>query len=81
MWSTVVVSCGIAAALGYLVVAFDESVAAERAAVIAACAAAVAAGGLLTMLTNTLMPLAFESGGRFAGVWTVVGFALSLALV
>ena len=37
-----------------------------------------AAGGLLGMLTNSLMPFAYEHGGELAGVGTVVGFCLSL---
>jgi hypothetical protein len=31
------------------------------------------------MLTDSLMPYAFTKGGAQAGVWTVVGFAASLA--
>jgi hypothetical protein len=31
------------------------------------------------MLTDSLMPYAFDRGGFFAGVWTVVGFAASIA--
>jgi ZIP family zinc transporter len=42
-------------------------------------AAAFAAGGLLAMMTNSLMPFAFERGGALAGIATVVGFAVSLA--
>jgi amino acid permease len=30
------------------------------------------------MLTNSLMPYAFEKGGAMAGVFTVVGFAVSM---
>jgi hypothetical protein len=30
------------------------------------------------MMTNSLMPFAFERGGALAGVMTVVGFAASL---
>jgi hypothetical protein len=33
------------------------------------------------MLTNSLMPFAFQRGGRLAGVWTVVGFAFAVALL
>ena len=40
--------------------------------------AAIAAGGLLAMLTNSLMPFAYERGGELAGAATVVGFCLSL---
>ena len=44
-------------------------------------AAAFAAGGLLAMLTDSLMPYAFDRGGAWAGAWTVVGFAASMASV
>ena len=40
--------------------------------------AALAAGGLLAMLTNSLMPFAFERGGALAGAATAVGFCVSL---
>jgi ZIP family zinc transporter len=40
--------------------------------------AAIAAGGLLAMLTNSLIPLAYEHGEEWAGAATVVGFCLSL---
>ena len=35
-------------------------------------------GGLLAMLTNSLMPFAFERGGALAGAATAVGFCVSL---
>ena len=41
-------------------------------------AAALAAGGLLAMLTNSLIPFAYERGKEWAGVATVVGFCLRL---
>ena len=37
-------------------------------------AAAIAAGGLLAMLTNSLMPFAYQRGGALAGAATAVGF-------
>jgi zinc transporter, ZIP family len=40
--------------------------------------AALAAGGLLAMLTNSLIPFAYERGREAAGVATVVGFCVSL---
>ena len=40
--------------------------------------AALAAGGLLAMLTNSLMPFSFERGGALAGAATAVGFCVSL---
>jgi len=30
------------------------------------------------MLTDSLVPFAFERGGRLAGLWTVVGYALAV---
>lgn len=72
MWSLVVGACAVTAWLGYLAgEAFGAS--GDR-------AAAVAAGGLLAMLTDSLMPYAMQKGGARAGVWTVVGFAASLAM-
>jgi ZIP family zinc transporter len=72
MWSLVVAACAVTAWLGYLAgEAFGAS--GDR-------AAAVAAGGLLAMLTDSLMPYAMQKGGTRAGVWTVVGFAASLAM-
>jgi zinc transporter, ZIP family len=71
MWGVVVIACGVAAGLGYAVAdAFDAG---------GGRAAAFAAGGLLAMLTDSLMPYAFDRGGSWAGAWTVVGFAASMA--
>ena len=55
MWGAVVLACGLAAGLGYANdVAFGST--GER-------VAALAAGGVLSMLTNSLIPFAFERGG------------------
>jgi ZIP family zinc transporter len=61
----------VAAAVGYLVANARSDVDGGR-------MAALAAGGLLAMLTNSLMPFAYERGGELAGVATVVGFCLAL---
>ena len=71
MWAAVVIACGVTAGLGYAVAQMSGATG-DR-------AAALAAGGLLAMLTDSLMPYAFDRGGSWAGVWTVVGFAASLA--
>jgi zinc transporter, ZIP family len=73
MWGSVVGACGVAAGAGYLL--------AEALGSTGARAAALAAGGLLAMLTDSLMPYAFNRGGSQAGVWTVVGFAAAMASV
>ena len=39
------------------------------------------AGAILTMLANTMMPEAFEHGGKWAGLVTVLGFAVSVTVV
>lgn len=71
MWGVVVVACGVTSGLGF---ALAHAVPATGGR-----AAAFAAGGLLAMLTDSLMPYAFDRGGSWAGVWTVVGFAASMA--
>jgi len=70
MWGVVVLACGVASGFGFAATVFGLN--GDR-------AAAFAAGGLLAMLTDSLMPLALERGGTWAGIWTVVGFASSLA--
>jgi ZIP family zinc transporter len=72
MWGLVVAACAITAWLGYLA-GVQFGAAGDR-------AAALAAGGLLAMLTDSLMPYAVQKGGNQAGIWTVVGFVTSLAM-
>ena len=71
LWLLVVLACGVAAALGFLGTDLLGAVQGER-------AAALAAGGLLAMLTNSLIPFSFERGGSLAGAATAVGFCLSV---
>ena len=40
---------------------------------------AFAGGAILTMLADTMMPEAFEHGGKLVGVFTL-GFALAFAI-
>ena len=70
LWFWVVLACGVAAALGYL--------ATDATSAQGGRAAALAAGGLLAMLTNSLMPFAFERGKALAGAATTVGFCIAL---
>ena len=72
MWSAVVVACGIAAGIGFIFATAVSDTTGAR-------AAAFAAGGLLAMLTNSLVPFAYERAGAQAGIWTVVGFAVAVA--
>lgn len=40
-----------------------------------------AGGAILMMLANTMMPEAYEHGGRLAGVFTVLGFAAAVWVI
>jgi ZIP family zinc transporter len=71
LWLLVVLACGAAAALGFLATDLTSAVQGSR-------MAALAAGGLLAMLTNSLMPFAFERGGPPAGAATAAGFCVAL---
>ena len=71
MWGAVVVACGVASALGWLVASNIDTVTGAR-------AASIAAGGLLAMLTGSLVPFAYQKGGSGAALGTVVGFCASL---
>ena len=65
--------CGLAALTGYAVLddASPETV---------AFVLAFAGGAILTMLADTMMPEAFEHGGKLVGVVTTLGFAIAFAL-
>lgn len=71
LWAAVVAACGVAAAVGYLAV--DVTGSADG-----AWMAAIATGGLLAMLTDSLIPFAYERAADWAGAATVLGFVLAL---
>jgi ZIP family zinc transporter len=73
MWSTVVAGSVAAAILGWLLL--DVMAEAEG-----AFALAFAGGALIVMLADTLVPEALELGGREAGLFTALGFALGFSL-
>lgn len=72
LWLWVVLACAAASGIGWIVADHLSSANGAR-------AAALASGGILAMLTNSLMPFAFERGRALAGVGTVIGFCLSLS--
>jgi zinc transporter, ZIP family len=41
---------------------------------------AFAGGAILTMLADTMMPEAYEHGGRLVGVVTTLGFAVAFLI-
>lgn len=73
MWTWVVAASVASTVAGWLVL--DRVPTAGGAFV-----TAFAAGALLVMLADTLMPEAFELGGREAGLVTALGFAVGFAL-
>ena len=73
MWSGVVLVSVVSAVLGWRLL---ETMGTEG----GAFATAFAAGAVLVMLADTLMPEAFELGGREAGLLTALGFAVGFGL-
>lgn len=71
MWAAVVLIAGAAGAVAYLVGMMVPSDTGARISLFAA-------GGLLAMLTTSLIPFSEERGGLMTGIWAVAGFALSL---
>ena len=71
LWLVVVLACGVAAVVGFALADMTGEANGDR-------MAALAAGGLLAMLTNSLVPFAYERAGAIAGAATVVGFCASL---
>jgi ZIP family zinc transporter len=72
MWSAIVVASGIGAGAGYLV--------AQSLHVDGLYAQAFAGGAVLTMLADSMMPQAFENGGTWVGLLTVLGYLFAAAL-
>ncbi len=73
MWIAIALISGIASLAGYGL--FQNSSPDTVAFVLA-----FAAGAILTMLANTMMPEAFEHGGKLVGVVTTLGFAVAFGI-
>jgi ZIP family zinc transporter len=73
LWLIIAVVCATAAGVGYQLLA-------EAAESWLAFMKAFAAGAIMMMLANTMMPEAFNHGGKLAGVFTVLGFAMSVTV-
>ncbi len=73
LWLVVIVASAVAAALGYALLADapPELVAATQ---------TVAAGAIIAMLAESMIPEAYERGGRVVGLATAFGFGVSAAL-
>jgi ZIP family zinc transporter len=68
MWCAIAVISGLASLAGY---AFAHGASGNGVAFLLT----FAAGAILTMLADTMMPEAYEHGGKLVGVVTVLGFA------
>jgi len=42
---------------------------------------AFAEGAILMMLANSMIPESYEHGGKLSGIFTVLGFFISVAMV
>lgn len=73
IWGGIMIISGIAAFTGYALFSkFSPSVTGGT--------VAVAAGGILAMLSSTMIPEAFEEGHDLVGVITVLGFLIAFLL-
>jgi ZIP family zinc transporter len=74
LWLAIGLICATAAPIGYVLVG-------NTSPFWVALIEAFAAGAILMMLANTMMPEAYEHGGKLAGIFTVLGFVVSAMVV
>jgi ZIP family zinc transporter len=72
MWTGLLIATAVTAAVGFIV--------ADKVAHGGLYAEGFAAGAVLTMLADSMMPEAFEHGGKQVGLITVVGYLVAAAL-
>ena len=72
MWTALTVACGVTAALGFAV---SDAIPHQG-----LYAEAFAGGAVLTMLADSMMPEAFEHGGKAVGLVTVFGYLVAAVL-
>jgi ZIP family zinc transporter len=73
MWTAIALISGLASLAGYGL--FQDSSPGTTAFVLA-----FAGGAILTMLAETMMPEAYEHGGKWVGVVTTLGFAVAFTI-
>jgi ZIP family zinc transporter len=74
LWLVIALVCAVASAIGFALLG-------DMPPFWLALVNAFAAGAILMMLANTMIPEAYEHGGKLAGVFTVLGFALAVWVV
>jgi ZIP family zinc transporter len=73
VWGAITVASGIAAWAGYAIFGHFS-------AEVIAATTAVAAGAILSMLSDTMIPEAFDYAHNFTGLITVLGFLVAFML-
>jgi ZIP family zinc transporter len=73
MWIGIAVVSGLSSLAGYTL--FQDASPDVNAFILT-----FAAGAILTMLANTMMPEAFEHGGKWVGVMVTIGFATAFTI-
>ncbi len=73
LWGGIAVVCGISAAVGYVLL--DGAAPSTLAFMFA-----FAGGAILTMLSTSMMPEAYEHAGRTVGLATTLGFAVAFGI-
>ena len=73
MWIGIAIISGVASLAGYAL--FQHS-----SPDVVAFVLAFAAGAILTMLADTMMPEAYQHGGKWVGVLTTLGFAVAFTI-
>ena len=74
LWCVIALFCALASAAGF-------SLFGDMPVHWMAFVQAFAGGAILMMLANSMMPEAYEHGGKLAGVFTVLGFCTSVAII
>jgi ZIP family zinc transporter len=73
LWSGVVLLSAVSASIGYVMLA-------DASGNVLGGIQAFAAGAILTMLSSTMLPEAYETGGAITGVLTTLGFLAAFVL-
>jgi len=73
LWVLIAVVCALAAMTGY-------SLLGNASPMTISFIQTFAGGAILVMLANTMIPEAFEHGGKLAGIFNVLGFAVAVSI-
>lgn len=73
VWLSIALISGMASLAGF-------SIFSKFASEVIAATTALAAGAILAMLSDNMMPEAYESGHNFTGIITVIGFLVAFIL-